>query len=102
MTAEELAAEEERAARAVEEEAQAAQEAKEEEERRLREPPWMLLESKRPWDVDRRQWEGLFEYVVMKLSLLLGPHHALPFAKELLEPKRWKGLRPEHDIPLLH
>ena len=58
----------------------------------------MVFESMRPRDVDEREWEGLFEYVVLKSSLLLGPQNVLPFVKEMCDERRWKGLRPNNGM----
>ena len=39
-----------------------------------RHPAWPALEAERPPSVERKEWEGLFTYVVYKGALLLGAH----------------------------
>ena len=57
---------------------------------------WPALEAERPHTVKVRDWEGLFEYVVFKGSMLLGAHQLLPFVVDLLDTGRFERLlRPE-------
>ena len=44
---------------------------------------WAVLEAWRPSEVRRDAWEGMFEYVAWKLTLLIGQHHVLAFARDL-------------------
>ena len=53
---------------------------------------WPELEKRRPQGVDVRAWEGLFELMLWKLSLLLGAHQALPFMRDMCEPSRFERL----------
>ena len=54
--------------------------------------PWPALEAERPHTVKVRDWEGLFEYVVFKGSMLLGAHQLLPFVVDLLDTGRFERL----------
>ena len=98
LTEEELAAQEEARKKAEEEQAALEEQAARAAEAAAAAPPWMVFESMRPRDVDEREWEGLFEYVVLKSSLLLGPQNVLPFVKEMCDERRWKGRRPNNGM----
>ena len=50
---------------------------------------WAALHEERPEGVDRRTWEGLFEYAAWKAALLLAPEQVLPFAENLCNPERF-------------
>ena len=44
------------------------------------------LHAARPASVPLNEWQGIFEFVVWKLSLLIGGEHVLAFARDLLRP----------------
>ena len=46
----------------------------------------------RPSDVAAGEWQGLFEFVVWKLALLVGGAHVLPFVRDLCHPSRFASL----------
>lgn len=54
---------------------------------------WPALHAERPADVAPREWEGLFEFVVWKACLLLGPRGVGPFLVEFCDPGRFAALR---------
>ena len=51
-----------------------------------------VLHACRPPDVRPDQWQGVFEFVMWKLSLLIGAEHALDFTRDLLDPARFAQL----------
>ena len=53
---------------------------------------WAVLEAWRPSEVRRDAWEGMFEYVAWKLTLLIGQHHVLAFARDLCDSGRFAQL----------
>ena len=53
---------------------------------------WEALEGARPAEVQRGVWLGMFEFVAWKLTLLMGPHQLLPFARDLCDPGRFAQL----------
>ena len=54
---------------------------------------WPRIEEARPTDVDPRMWEGLFEWAVWKLSLLLGgAHQVAAFVRDQCDCTRWDAL----------
>ena len=54
---------------------------------------WAALEAARPAEVRQDVWCGMFEFVAWKLTLLLGPHQLLPFARDLCDPGRFAQLK---------
>ena len=58
---------------------------------------WPALEQHRPAGIVRSEWEGLFEYVIFKGSLLLGPHLLLPFVVDLCDATRFERLLPRRE-----
>ena len=50
------------------------------------------LHATRPADVTAAEWQGLFEFVVWKLSLLLGAEHVFAFCHDLLDDGRFSQL----------
>jgi hypoxia-inducible factor 1-alpha inhibitor (HIF hydroxylase) len=53
---------------------------------------WPALQAERPADVAPGDWGGLFEFVVWKACLLLGPRGVGPFFQEFCDPGRFVGL----------
>ena len=51
------------------------------------------LHACRPSDVRPDEWQGVFEFVLWKLSLLIGAEHLLAFTRDLLDPARFAMLR---------
>lgn len=51
------------------------------------------LHAMRPSDIPSGEWQGLFEYVVWKLALLIGAEQMLPFVRDLCSPARFAQLQ---------
>lgn len=51
------------------------------------------LQAHRPSEVQADDWSGLFEFVLIKLSLLIGHRHVLSFCHDLLDPGRFAHLK---------
>ena len=57
---------------------------------------WPRLASWRPEEIDAREWEGLFEWVLLTASLLIGAHNVLPFVRDLCSSDRWTCIWRRH------
>ena len=60
---------------------------------------WPVLEGGRPKDVPHAQWEGLFEFVVWKAILLVGPRGALTFLQDLCDSSRFACIESDNEAP---
>ena len=58
---------------------------------------WPELHAGRPEGVARSQWEGLFEFVAWKSTLLVGAERALTLLEDLCDAARFECIAPRAD-----
>ena len=60
------------------------------------EEAWSRLASWRPDEIDAREWDGLFEWVLLTASLLIGAHNVFPFVRDVCSSDRWTCIWRRH------